>query len=180
MPPALLAKLRQALDTLDELHDRAWRDGPQTILERYLEITGDVLNQLATTAVESHRAVANIGSFLRFAGDWQRAHPEGHLAGFVDYLDAYQEAGGELPTSIELAEDVRGVRLMTLYQAKGLEFDHVVIPQLLRDEWPTKEGWSGWFPPELLREPIEGTDLHLEEERRLLYVAMTRARDTSC
>jgi DNA helicase-2/ATP-dependent DNA helicase PcrA len=54
----------------------------------------------------------------------------------------------------------------------------VFIPQLLADEWPTKEGWSGYFPPELLRESIEGEDLHTEEERRLLYVAMTRAQDT--
>ncbi len=96
----------------------------------------------------------------------------------MDYLDAYQAAGGELPTSVELSEDVQGVRLMTLYQAKGLEFPHVFIPQLLDGEWPTREGWSGYFPPELLREPIEGEDLHTEEERRLLYVAMTRAQES--
>ncbi|MDQ6682703.1 MAG: PD-(D/E)XK nuclease family protein, partial [Chloroflexota bacterium] len=120
----------------------------------------------------------NIGSFLRFAADWQEAHPRGNLGGFVDYLDAYQEAGGELPTSVELSEDVQGVRLMTLYQAKGLEFPHVFIPQLLEDEWPTREGWSGFFPAELLHEPIAGDDLHAEEERRLLYVAMTRAQES--
>ena len=70
------------------------------------------------------------------------------------------------------------MRLMTLYQAKGLEFPHVFIPQLLEGEWPTKEGWSGYFPEELLREPIAGEGLHTEEERRLLYVAMTRAQET--
>ena len=73
---------------------------------------------------------------------------------------------------------MQGVRLMTLYQAKGLEFPHVFIPQLLEEEWPTREGWTGYFPAELLRESIQGEDLHAEEERRLLYVAMTRARDT--
>ena len=82
--------------------------------------------------------VANIASFLRFAADWQREHPQGSLAGFVDYLDAYQSAGGDLPTSVELTEDVDGVRLMTLYQAKGLEFPVVFVPQLLKDEWPAK------------------------------------------
>ena len=137
-----------------------------------------MLDLLGANTPDAHRAVANIGSFLRFAADWQQAHPKGNLGGFVDYLDAYQEAGGELPTSVELSEDVAGVRLMTLYQAKGLEYPHVFIPQLLEDEWPTKEGWSGFFPPELLREQIEGEDLHTEEERRLLYVAMTRAQET--
>ncbi len=57
------------------------------------------------------------------------------------YLDAYQAAGGELPTSVELSEDVDGVRLMTLYQAKGLEFPIVFVPSLLDGEWPTKE-WA--------------------------------------
>jgi len=177
-PAPTKAKLRRLLTAVDELHAQTWRVGPHTILERYLELTGTVLDLLAAGTGDGHRAVANIGSFLRFAADWQRAHPNGHLGGFVDYLNAYQEAGGELPTSVELSEDVQGVRLMTLYQAKGLEFQHVFIPQLLEDEWPTREGWSGFFPAELLREPIQGEDLHAEEERRLLYVAMTRAQDT--
>ncbi|MEJ7695596.1 MAG: ATP-dependent helicase [Candidatus Limnocylindrales bacterium] len=42
-----------------------------------------------------------------------------------------RQAGGELPTSVELTEDVDGVRLMTLYQAKGLEFPVVFVPSLL-------------------------------------------------
>ncbi|MGI8998497.1 MAG: ATP-dependent helicase [Candidatus Limnocylindria bacterium] len=172
------AKLRRLLSALEELQAQTWREGPHTILERWLELTGTVLDLLGANTPDAHRAVANIGSFLRFAADWQTAHPKGSLGSFVNYLDAYQEAGGELPTSVELAEDVRGVRLMTLYQAKGLEYPHVVIPQLLKDEWPTREGWSGYFPPELLREAIEGDGHHLEEERRLLYVAMTRAQDT--
>ena len=89
------------------------------------------------------RTVANIASFLRFAADWQAANPSGTLAGFVAYLDAYQAAGGELPTSVELTEDVDGVRLMTLYQAKGLEFPIVIVPQLLDGEWPTQRGLAG-------------------------------------
>src|SRR5207342_2435975 len=132
---------------------------------------------IATDTTDAHRMVVNIASYLRFAADWQREHTTGNLAGFVDYLDAYQQAGGELPTSVELTEDVEGVRLMTLYQAKGLEFRHVFVPSLLENEWPTREGWSGYFPPELLREPVPEGDIHGEEERRLLYVAMTRAQD---
>ncbi len=176
--PGTRAKLRRLLDVLQQLHEQTWREGPHSIIERYLEQTGQVLDLLGAATGDAHRAVANIGSFLRFAADWQEVHPRGNLGGFVDYLDAYQEAGGELPTSVELSEDVQGVRLMTLYQAKGLEFPHVFIPQLLEDEWPTREGWSGFFPAELLREPIAGDDLHAEEERRLLYVAMTRAQES--
>ena len=175
--PATRARLRRLLGVLEELQPRTWRDGPFTLLDRFLELSGQVLDLIATDTTDAHRTVVNIASFLRFAADWQQAHPSGTLAGFVDYLDAYQAAGGELPTSVELTEDVEGVRLMTLYQAKGLEFRHVFVPSLLANEWPTKEGWGGYFPTELLREPVPDGDIHLEEERRLLYVAMTRAQD---
>ena len=146
-PPALTrVKLRRLLAALNELHPETWREGPHTILERYLELTGRSLDLIAADTLDAQRTVANIASFLRFAADWQKAHPKGTLGEFANYLDAYQEAGGELPTSVELSEDVQGVRLMTLYQAKGLEYPHVFIPQLLQDEWPTREGWSGFFP----------------------------------
>jgi DNA helicase-2/ATP-dependent DNA helicase PcrA len=174
---ALRAKLRQVRAAIDQLNPLVYREGPHTILERWLERTGVVLDLIATDTLEAKRMVANIASFVRFAADWQRANPGGTLAGFVAYLDAYQSAGGELPTAVELAEDVDGVRLMTLYQAKGLEFPIVIVPQLVDGEWPTREGWSGYFPRELLREAVPEGDLHTEEERRLLYVAMTRAQE---
>ena len=137
------AKLRQLLGALDELNPLTFREGPHTILERFLERTGQVLDLIAADTLESKRTVTNIASFLRFAADWQAANPNGTLAGFVAYLDAYQGAGGELPTSVELSEDVDGVRLMTLYQAKGLEFPIVFVPSLLDGEWPTRRGRTG-------------------------------------
>lgn len=171
------AKLRQLLGALDELNPLTFREGPHTILGRYLERTGQVLDLIAADTLESKRTVANIASFLRFAADWQAANPKGTLNGFVAYIDAYQGAGGELPTSVELSEDVEGVRLMTLYQAKGLEFPIVIVPSLLEGEWPTRQQGDGFFPRELLREAVPAGDIHTDEERRLLYVAMTRAQD---
>ncbi len=176
-PVGTRAKLRQLLGALDELNPLTFREGPHTILERFLERTGGVLDLIAADTLESKRTVTNIASFLRFAADWQAANPRGTLAGFVAYLDAYQSAGGELPTSVELSEDVDGVRLMTLYQAKGLEFPIVFVPDLLDGEWPVKEQGDGLFPRELLRETVPAGDIHTDEERRLLYVAMTRAQD---
>lgn len=174
---ATRAKLRMVLEVLDALGPLTWREGPLSILERLLERTGTVLDLIAADTRETQRQAASIASFLRFASDWQREHPRGSLAGFVDYLDAYQAARGELPTSVELTEDVDGVRLMTLYQAKGLEFPFVFVPNLLDGEWPVGRESSEVLPRELLREPAPAGDLFQEEERRLLYVAMTRTRE---
>ena len=177
VPAELRAKLRMLLAAIEELNPLTWREGPYTILERYLERTGTVLDLLAAGTLEAKRSVVNIASFMRFASDWQAESPTKTLADFVDYLDAYKAAGGELPTSVELSEDVDGVRLMTLYQAKGLEFPVVIVPNLLEGEWPVREQSGGWFPRELLREAVPAGDLHTDEERRLLYVAMTRAQE---
>ena len=177
VPSTLRAKLRMLLGAIEELNPLTWREGPYTILERYLERTGVVLDLLAAGTIEARRSVVNIGSFMRFASDWQAANPTRTLADFVDYLDAYKAAGGELPTSVELTEDVDGVRLMTLYQAKGLEFPVVIVPNLLEGEWPARVQGAGWFPRELLREAVPTGDIHTDEERRLLYVAMTRAQE---
>ncbi len=176
-PAVTRAKLRQLLEALDELNPLTFREGPHTILERFLERTGSVLDLIAADTLESKRTVTNIASFMRFAADWQGENPRGTLMDFVAYLDAYLAAGGELPTSVELSEDVEGVRLMTLYQAKGLEFPIVFVPCLLDGEWPVREGGDGVFPRELLREAVPAGDIHTEEERRLLYVAMTRAQE---
>ena len=153
--PALRAKLRHPARGASRSSTRSpGARARSRILERYLERTGTVLDLLAAGTLEAKRSVVNIASFMRFASDWQAENPAQTLAGFVDYLDAYKAAGGELPTSVELSEDVDGVRLMTLYQAKGLEFPVVVVPNLLQDEWPVREQGGGWFPRELLREQV--------------------------
>jgi len=89
-PAPIQAKLRRLLNAITDLNAETWREGPHTILERYLELTGTVLDLLGANTPDAHRAVANIGSFLRFAADWQKAHLKGTLGDFVDYLDAYQ------------------------------------------------------------------------------------------
>ena len=175
--PETRAKLRRLLETIDELAAQTWREGPFTLLERFVERTGLILDLIGADTRESQRIAVNLASFLRFTNDWQVAFPRGNLNQFVDYLDAYQDAGGELPTSVELSEDVEGVRLMTVYQAKGLEFPVVIVPGLVEREWPSSGGSSDLFPVELLREGKPSPDFNLEEERRLLYVALTRAQD---
>ncbi len=76
---------------------------------------------------------------------------EGDAAAFVADLRRRFDSGGH---------DARGVNLLTLHKAKGLEFDTVFIPRLEEKELPSRQA----------RTPAE-----IDEERRLLYVGMTRA-----
>jgi DNA helicase II / ATP-dependent DNA helicase PcrA len=120
---------------------------------------------------------------LKFVENWEtkKVNTTTELDELVDYLGYFREAGGVIP--LEVAEDKNAVRLMTVHLAKGLEFSQVFILRANANSFPSgyKETLVA-FPNEL-RDPdsaVEGDDktLHGQEERRLFYVAMTRARDS--
>ena len=68
---------------------------------------------------------------------------------------------------------------MTAHAAKGLEFEHVIVWHLLRRAFPTSHRKPLIeLPPALWKGPLPRGDFHTEEERRLFYVALTRARSS--
>jgi len=70
------------------------------------------------------------------------------------------------------------VQIMTVHRAKGLEFKYVYVVSMVDQRFPTRQrGEAIPLPPGLVQERLPEGDLHLEEERRLFYVAMTRAKD---
>jgi len=104
----------------------------------------------------------------------------GELAELIEYLDYFREAGGVI--SLPPSRDDNAVRLMTPHAAKGLEFDQVFIIRAISPSFPASFKESLVEFPRELRDPDsvatqEDKVLHEQEERRLFYVAMTRARD---
>jgi len=112
---------------------------------------------------------------MRFTADWQREHPERSLLDFVAYLDLFEEAGGDLETDRARDVETDGVQLMTIYQAKGLEYEMVVVPRLVEGQFPDTRDEVRIIPIELLRQ-LPPKEFAIDEERRLCFVAMTRAR----
>ncbi len=106
---------------------------------------------------------------------------EGTVSEFIDYLELFLEAGGKVPLKAPADDDV--VQLMTVHLAKGLEFQRVFILRANSGSFPCN------YREPLFEFPLELRDvralgagdskqLQAEEERRLFYVAMTRARDS--
>ena len=134
-------------------------------------------------AIASTPATAALTSFV----DAWSAKPlteNGTVEEFLDYLDLFTEAKGAvcIPDPPEdQAPDA--VQLMTVHGAKGLEFQHVFIIRAVTSSFPLSYREDLFEFPTALRDPLTATEedpkeLHAQEDRRLFYVAMTRARDT--
>ena len=120
---------------------------------------------------------------LHFVSDWEKkkVNKTTELEELVDYLALFREAGGAIP--LEAQESENAVRLMTVHGAKGLEFPHVFILRANSGSFPCSYRETVVAFPRELRDPDSVTEaddqtLHKEEERRLFYVAITRARDS--
>jgi len=145
------------------------------------------------------RIAIELTRLVEFAMKWHagRLCASGSLAEFLEFLDLYREGGGTLALSpperpeeefanfSESGEyEVRDtVKLLTVHAAKGLEFKNVFVLRLVTQSFPTSFKETLFeFPRELSpgNYRIDKTDeqIHKEEERRLFYVAVTRARDT--
>jgi len=127
--------------------------------------------------IECDQKALNIGRFFRFIIEYLKNNPDQSLYGFVQYLDFFMEGGGN-PEQENVILDEDAVRFMTIHSAKGLEFQHVFLISMVQRRFPTpKRKEPIPFPISLMKEDLPKGDFHRQEERRLCYVAMTRAMD---
>jgi DNA helicase-2/ATP-dependent DNA helicase PcrA len=122
-------------------------------------------------AAEDRKYFDRLAQFVR---EWQPKSETQRLKEFVEYLDYFEQAGGSINLEQESGD---AVQLMTVHAAKGLEFDHVYVLRLVQRSFPAGEKPRVLeFPAELMKEEQPQGGFHIQEERRLFYVAVTRAR----
>jgi DNA helicase-2/ATP-dependent DNA helicase PcrA len=142
-----LSGLMGLVALLDEL--RALDAGPAQLLERALDRSGYLAELRAERSIEAEGRLENLAELIGAAYDFDR-------------VDEFLESVSLVSDADELDPDESSVVLMTLHTAKGLEFPAVFLIGME----------DGVFPHlRSLGEPDE-----LEEERRLCYVGITRAR----
>jgi DNA helicase-2/ATP-dependent DNA helicase PcrA len=139
------------------------------------DLVEELVNGLELQITPANADRLYLERFRQFVRDWQKKNPEGRLADFVEYLDFVFEAGVDIDLGEPEAENA--VQLMTVHSAKGLEFEHVFVMRLSQRSFPSdKRRPVLEFPAELMKEARPQGDFQIQEERRLFYVALTRAR----
>jgi ATP-dependent DNA helicase UvrD/PcrA len=147
----------------------------------------------------------NAAEFTEFVQSWGRkprqVAGDGTLAEFLDYLEYFTEIGGQIvapdemqddtPAALQMelgqtsaaeANDGDAVQLLTVHAAKGLEFPVVFVLRVMNKSFPAQYKEELVEFPDELRDPDsrqadDPKDVHGQEERRLFYVAVTRAED---
>ncbi len=186
------------LGAIPELRDECDEAGRRPIgrlvadLSRYMELarempTGELLYQFladsgwlarmsgaATPREEAE--VQNVARFFRRIQDAARVLRYDNVREFVNYLDALIDAGDD-PAVTEAETEMPAVRVLTVHKAKGLEFQVVFLVGLVQGKfpWPRRRD-ALELPVELIKDVLPAGDFHAQEERRLFYVGMTRAR----
>src|SRR6202045_1176257 len=157
----------ELVELVTELRKKANR---LTAAEMFDELA-EVLEIGSAVAAEDRKYFDRLAQFVR---EWQPKSETQRLKEFGEYLDYFEQAGGSINLEQEPGD---AVQLMTVHAAKGLEFDHVYVLRLVQRGFPAGERPRVLeFPAELMKEEQPQGSFHIQEERRLFYVAVTRAR----
>jgi len=99
------------------------------------------------------------------------------IKAFAEYLKMVEESGIPITDKDDIASELDAVQILTAHGAKGLEFDTVFVVNLVDGRFPVRKKADPLkVPDELTKEVLGEGDFRIEEERRLFYVAMTRAK----
>ena len=133
---------------------------------------------------DDHYALLNVGQFLKRAQDFtKRNRKNSGLHSFMIYVEAVIRSGGLPSISPQPRRKPQGVLVNTIHGVKGAEFPIVFLPFLRSASFPLNYRTDKRikYPPEqwlpyLKNSIISPKEHHLEEERRLFYVGVTRAK----
>lgn len=157
---------------------RVKRDLPGQILYYFLVDSGLYETLQKVNSLKKEQEVQNIAKFFDRVKKFETDTDNATIFTLVEYLLLMMQMG-DSPTAAEI--DLRNnnaVNILTVHSAKGLEFPVVFLVNLVKDRFPTRERQDAIpLPDGIIKEKMIDADFHKEEERRLFYVGMTRAKE---
>ncbi|OHA17167.1 MAG: hypothetical protein A3H57_03940 [Candidatus Taylorbacteria bacterium RIFCSPLOWO2_02_FULL_43_11] len=157
LPPAAKAKIQELRNLLAEIKNKI-STGKLSETVKFTVTNSGLLDYLKSDGLEGEERVENLKELITFSSRYDTEEGEKAVEHFLTDVALASDQD-------EMEEKREAVRLMTVHASKGLEFDVVFITGLEEDLFPHKKMSEN-----------EVTDSEAEEERRLFYVALTRAR----
>jgi DNA helicase-2/ATP-dependent DNA helicase PcrA len=147
------------------------------VLYGYLQRSGTLARLARETTAAGEARVKNVAKFFEAVKAYGDVAEHDRVPSFVAHLDLLREAGDD-PAVAEAERDDDAVHVLTVHKAKGLEFDVVFLVGCAEQKFPLqRRGDPLSLPADLVKEELGGGNGQIDEERRLFFVAMTRAKD---
>ncbi len=142
----------------------------------FLERTGYIKRLVEAASLEAELKIKNIRIFFEKIKNFSDLADDDSIQSFGAYLDLLREVGDN-PATAEAELEEEAVSVLTVHKAKGLEFAVVFMVSLISDRFPGRERREKIpLPDDILKESLPLDESPLQEERRLFYVGMTRAK----
>jgi len=178
-------EIKQKPEVLEiiELIEKLREEMSKTSLIEFLrkvtfELTGIFQRCIKLETLESRRSVAILNAFYESAVEFSDLNPDAGIKEFLEHISYLHKF--ELDFE-EATTDDDSVQIMTMHKSKGKEFPVVFIPEIVDRRFPQDYRKRKYFPPGGL---IKGKDKerhsrdkYIQEEKRVLYVAMSRAQN---
>ncbi len=146
------------------------------LLYRFIYDSGYLERLTKDKNINNEEKIKNIAKFFTIIKNTSNILNHDRVNQFVKYLDMLIAAGDD-PATAEIETEANCVNVLTIHKAKGLEFPVVIMVGLVSDRFPTRFRREGIPLPEpLIKDILPSGDFHQQEERRLFYVGMTRAK----
>ncbi len=172
------SKLSRVIKVITKHLNLISRESAGQILYYFLEDTGMIKNILEFKVPIDEKKANNISKFFSKLKTYEAEHEDASVATILDWIMLSMELG-ESPLASDTDWSTNdAVNILTVHSAKGLEFKVVFMANLVSGRFPSIERREKIPIPEaLIKEELPEGDFHEEEERRLFYVGMTRARE---
>lgn len=150
------------------------RENPvSTIIGTFLETSGYLAYAQEHENAEELTELAQFSEFIR---EFEEKHTHKTVADLLEYIRLSEDVGSTDNGSQQRDSANNPIALMTIHGSKGLEFDVVFIVGAAQNKFPTINRSDALQIPESLIKEKARESSHIEEERRLFYVACTRAK----
>lgn len=164
---------------LENLKKHASLAKTSTAAEMMVDIVKDLgLEQkLKLDTLDNAQSRELLDQFYKKIEEFEKQNPDKSLHNFLDQLNLEIQAGSEGVIKFDPNLGPESIKVMTIHSAKGLEFKYVFIVNMVDQRFPTRERKEAIeIPAALIKDILPEGDFHLQEERRLFYVAVTRAK----
>jgi DNA helicase-2/ATP-dependent DNA helicase PcrA len=171
-----LGRVRKLMSDVEQYVRLSRGKSAGEVLYSFIKDTGFLERLSREGSPVSDEKIRNIAKFFDMLRAFSSVAVHDSAQNFVEHLDMLTEAGDN-PAVSEAELDIDAINVLTIHKAKGLEFRVVFMISLVSQRFPVPHRRDPIELPEpLVKDILPRGDFHIQEERRLFYVGMTRAK----